>query len=152
MKCLVVYYSETGNTEKVANTVAEVLNVKPARVEKARIKEDYDLLIVGSPVHAGKPSKKIIEFLDKIPKNRVRFGAAFCTMHFIGGKRTCNFIANKMQEKGIEYLDGFWCKGRSRLIGSIGPRVFQKTRPNKKDLKQAKEFTEIIESKVESGF
>lgn len=150
MRTLVVYHSETGNTEKVAIAIAEVFNTIPVKIDNAaNIYQQYDLLIIGTPVHGLKPNKKILEFLEKIPQGAVKYGAAFCTMNFMGGNKTCKKISEKMKEKQIKYLDGFCCKGQSRLFVNFGPKLFNRGKPNEKDLEGAREFAEIIRSEVE---
>ena len=150
MRTLIVYHSETGNTEKVAIAIAEVFNTIPVKIDNAtNIGLGYDLIIVGTPVHGLKPNKKILEFLEKIPQGSIKYGAAFCTMHLIGGNRTCETISKKMKEKQIKYLDGFCCKAQSRLFGNFGPKIFNKGRPNENDLEGAREFAEIIRSEIE---
>ena len=96
------------------------------------------------------PNKKVKGFLNKIPSGKIKFGAGFCTMHFAGAKSTLKSIANKIKAKGIKYVDGFSCKGQSRLFGNFGPRIFIKGKPDEKDIKKAKEFAEIIKRKIEN--
>jgi flavorubredoxin len=62
-----------GNTEKVAKALAKGLeesgvNVDCVRVDAAKFDElsGYDLLVVGSPVHAWSVSKPIKEFLERL--------------------------------------------------------------------------------------
>lgn len=93
MKSLVVYYSRTGNARFVAETIAaeigadleEVVDLKKRsgtlgflnggldarRSKKTEISPttkspaDYDLIIVGTPVWAGRPSPAIATYLKK---------------------------------------------------------------------------------------
>ena len=75
MKALIVYDSKFGNTEKIARAIAEAITslgkVKVLRAGEANPLElaSLDLLIVGSPTHAGRPTRPIKEFLKKIPAN-----------------------------------------------------------------------------------
>ena len=71
MKILIVYDSRSGNTEKMAYTVAEGvreedINVVIRKVDDASIDElpDADGVILGSPVYYGLPTGKIKEFVD----------------------------------------------------------------------------------------
>ncbi len=73
MKTLVVYDSYFGNTEKVAQAVAQALESRGA-VEVRKAKEvnpsqlqDLDLLVVGSPTRAFQPSDGTKQFLKGIP-------------------------------------------------------------------------------------
>lgn len=88
-KALVVYDSVYGNTEKVAKALAKGLGDSGVSVDTLKadmVKFDeltkYDLLAVGSPVHAWNVSKPMKEFLDHL-KNvqdmRGKKGFAFDT-------------------------------------------------------------------------
>jgi len=74
MKALIVYDSVYGNTEKIAKAVAEAITpsneVKVLRVGDANPSElaSVNLLIVGSPTHAGRPVPAVQDFLKKIPE------------------------------------------------------------------------------------
>ena len=66
-RILVVYDSLFGNTQKVAEAVGEVLT-RFGRVETKKVTEiselgQIDLLVVGTPVHGGRPSQPISRFL-----------------------------------------------------------------------------------------
>ena len=71
MKVMIVFDSRTGNTEKMAQAVAEGVRAEKVEVDIVNVKEaqiddlpKVDGLIVGSPVYYGLPSSKIKEFLD----------------------------------------------------------------------------------------
>jgi flavodoxin I len=70
MKTLIVYDSVYGNTEKIAHAMGEAIGdeVKLARVGEVDLSElkALDLLIVGAPTHAARPSPATKEFLDKV--------------------------------------------------------------------------------------
>jgi flavodoxin len=74
MKALILYDSVYGNTEKIARAVAEAITpsgeVKVLQVGEANPSEleSTDLLIVGSPTHAGRPTPAVQDFLNKVPK------------------------------------------------------------------------------------
>ena len=74
MKALIVYDSVYGNTEKIAKAIAEAITpsneVKVLRVGDANPSElaSVNLLIVGSPTHAGRPVPAVQDFLKKIPE------------------------------------------------------------------------------------
>ncbi len=75
MKTLIVYDSFFGNTEKIAQAIGNSLGSKE-NVETLRVSEvkperliGLELLIVGSPTRAFRPTKAIMDFLKKIPLN-----------------------------------------------------------------------------------
>ncbi len=73
MKALVVYDSEFGNTERVANKIVEGLKsevkVKIELAGKNQVSElsGVDLLVLGSPVQGGRAIEGVQEFLHGIP-------------------------------------------------------------------------------------
>lgn len=73
MRILVVYDSVFGNTEKIARAIGEAL-VSQSSTEVVRVTEvrpeqltGINLLIVGSPTRAFKPTKAMVDFLIGIP-------------------------------------------------------------------------------------
>jgi flavodoxin I len=70
VKTLVVYDSVYGNTRTIAETIGDAI---PAEVEVLHVGEAnapgldaYDLLVVGAPTHAARPSPDMQGFLDQI--------------------------------------------------------------------------------------
>lgn len=75
MKALVIYDSFFGNTEQIARSIGNALNspcdTKTLRVGDVKPEQmmDVDLLIVGSPTRAFRPSPAITRFLKGIARN-----------------------------------------------------------------------------------
>ena len=85
---LVLYDSQTGNTERMAHAVAEGVReegveVSMKKIDEARVEDLHDFggIIVGSPTYFGAMSGKVKHFLDESIKLyrrlEVRVGAAF---------------------------------------------------------------------------
>ena len=75
MKVLVAYYSETGNTEKIARAIYEEASEKHETHLK-KIKEvtvdtlnDYDLVFLGSACHSTDLVAAVKRILDALPKS-----------------------------------------------------------------------------------
>ena len=128
MKILTVYYSRSGNTEKVAQEIASNLNSDLERINDLKDRErtfngwliagkdasqksmteigytknpdDYDLVIIGTPVWAWTMSPAIRAYLNE---NSFRKVAFFCTYGATKGK-TFNHM-EQMSEKPLETLD-----------------------------------------------
>lgn len=73
MKGMVVYDSVHGNTEQVARAIAGALG-SPEEIETRRMTEvvpeqlaGLDVLVVGAPTHAFRPSPAARQFLQRIP-------------------------------------------------------------------------------------
>ncbi len=136
MKVLIVYDSVFGNTEKIAQVIgnamgsqAEVNILRVGNVKQENLR-GLDVLIVGSPTRAFKPTKEITNFLKGFPKNGLKgvkvaaFDTRF-TMSAIEESRVLPFfvrlfgyaakpISNRLEKKGGELIippEGFFVEG-----------------------------------------
>lgn len=113
-KVLVVYYSQTGNTEKMAEIIAEALKTKSVDTTLKKVKdatpEDFkaaDGIIIGSPTYYGSMAAEIKSLLDESVKFHGRLdgkvGAAFSTSANIAGgnETTVLSILNAMLIHGF---------------------------------------------------
>jgi flavodoxin I len=71
MKALVVYDTKYGNTELVAQAIAAGMGSGAAAVrvgtDAAKVTTGIDILVLGSPVIGGRPTKPMQEFIKGIP-------------------------------------------------------------------------------------
>lgn len=78
MKTLIVYDSFFGNTEKIAQAIGNSLgskeDVETLRVSDIKLEQliGLELIIVGSPTRVFKPTKAIMNFLNKIPLDSLK--------------------------------------------------------------------------------
>ena len=95
-KILIIYYSRTGNTEKMAHLVEqgvkeESVEVKCQRIEDTSLDDllDADGIIIGSPTYFGMMAAPLKEFIDRSNKYygklKGKVGGAFTSCHRIGG-------------------------------------------------------------------
>ena len=95
-KVLIIYFSETGHTEKMANHIAEIIKgegvaVTLKKVEETYVKElqDYDGIIIGSPTYYGSMAWQVKKLLDESVKLHGKLqgkvGGAFTSAANIGG-------------------------------------------------------------------
>lgn len=103
-KVLIVYYSRTGNTKKMALSIEEgireegidvvVKDVKETKVEELL---DYDGIILGSPTYYGLPAGEIKTLLDESVKFHGRLdgkvGGAFTSSGGIAGGNETTLLA-----------------------------------------------------------
>lgn len=130
MKSLIVYYSYSGNTEKVANVLKGVLSkrgetdivalkpedesgnffrqsVRALRKKRAILKEApfdvarYDLICVGNPVWAFAPTPAINTYIDELKNLKSKNAACFITYGSgTGAKRCLATMRKALKEKG----------------------------------------------------
>ena len=95
-KILIVYYSRTGNTKKMAELIADGARdvggeVTVKSVQDARLDEllAADAIVLGSPTYYGHSSGVMRSFIDSSVKLHGKLqgkvGAAFASSHNIGG-------------------------------------------------------------------
>jgi len=113
-KILVAYYSRTGNTEKMAQAIAEGAKEAGHEVELKKVNDvkpssllDYDGYVFGSPVYYGLPAAPLVELFDEsvILHKRLsgRVGGAFASSGNTGGgnETTCMAILQMMLVHGM---------------------------------------------------
>ncbi|MBW1916719.1 MAG: flavodoxin family protein, partial [Deltaproteobacteria bacterium] len=73
MKILNLFFSATGNTAKVAQTITDTLQQAGHQVETAKITKDmdldvlaYDFILVGSGVYEWLPGQPLIDLFTKL--------------------------------------------------------------------------------------
>jgi flavodoxin len=122
MRTLVVYDSNFGNTKLIADEIASELKPDSRSVSVNDIKpndlENLDLLVVGSPINAWRPTQRILWFIYKLhaSKNKNLTVAAFDTrVRSIVSGNAAKKIARALtdrQFKLIEKPTGFYVSGK----------------------------------------
>ena len=107
MNALVIYDSNYGNTQKLAETIAHELGkgARAVHVDKVNPGElqGLDLLVVGSPIIAWNPTQKIKKFLGKIKSvglDNVHSAAFDTRMDIKIHGDACEKIGKKLQSAG----------------------------------------------------
>jgi len=142
MQDIVIYYSETGNTEKLARAVADgmecqavsILAIAPGAVAS------YDHVCFCCPVQGWRPAPKMLMYIARLePVGRKRAATAF-TMHLFGASRAAGKMRDALESKGYAVNGSYSCFGWSRLVANFGPRVFMRGHPDAAELEKAAAF------------
>jgi len=139
-KSIVVYDSWSGNTKLIADAIAEELTCPSIQVDQINEYKinDYDLIVIGSPVHGGMPTGKIDKFLSDMPKPRM--SAVFATFGApLFGPLTADACLNKMEKK----LQGT-CLGRFKCHGYHKLFFTYPSHPDEQDKADAAKFAAEI--------
>lgn len=107
MKSLIICFSQTGNTRKVAEKIragitgvtgqcdlVELSNVAPASLK------EYDLVGLGCPVFYYQEPFHVRDFIEKLPRLENRQWFVFCSHGSVIGN-TLNSMAERLRQKGI---------------------------------------------------
>ena len=156
MKALVAYYSETGNTKKVAEAIYEEIQWEKEIKELAEIDNvnDCDLIFVGFPMQAFAPAQAAKDFLENQCKNRK---VALFTTHAVSEdfEKLPRWIENcREAAAGSEVAGIFNCQGEvadyllemmissddaeSRILGEAG--ATSKGQPDASRIERARTF------------
>lgn len=120
MKVLIIYYSETGKTKKIAESIYEVTsqnhdthlkNLKEVKVDDLN---NYDLIFLGSPCHSADLAPPVLKFLEKTPTSPDFKLAGF-------------FTHSVTPSEGSEINKAFYEKWAGKCI-----KTFEKTKTEKK--------------------
>jgi flavodoxin I len=127
----VLFYSRGGNTRKVAEAIAEELDVMAADVETASPDKGSGVLFLGSGNYGGKPGKEMMDFIEA-NDFRDRMVALFGTSGGGTGKEV-QCMEEALRQKGAKTLGRYISRGQFLFVFSHG-------HPNNEDIAGAKKF------------
>lgn len=134
MKTAVRYYTKTGNTKRLAETVAQAIGVEALPLD-APIQEPVDVLFLGNSYYAFTIDPEVRAFIQKLDKEKVgkivNFGsAAMLNSTYKKVKAEASKVGIPVDERE------FHCKGEFKGV--------HKGRPNDEDLKAVAAFAKSI--------
>lgn len=167
MNALIIYFSTTGNTEKVATAIWETLKEEKVKVNLLKVQDaaeeelyDYNLVFLGTPSHSFLPAQPVMNFINnKMKLHRERGDIKLCAPK-ISGKTAVVFCTYSGPHTGIneatpvgKYMGqffehiGFEIAAEWYVIGEFHGREENSTmgrlgnikgRPNQQDLAKVK--------------
>lgn len=148
----VVYHSDTGNTKKIADEIFQGIEkddknlVKIGDIDMESL-DGSELVFVGFPTIAGKPSASAAKFMGKMPTS-VRRTALFCT-HSGLNNMALKEAERNLSRRRMRVVGSFDCMGEASdtVKGLLGK--FEKDwkgHPDEEDLVKAREFGKEISS------
>lgn len=149
----VTYYSETGNTEKVASAIFDTLDEEKEIVKIENLGydklEESELTFIGFPVQAGGLPKKVRDFFKGICPIRGKI-ALFCTH---ASPREMGLVSSALKaakkylkDEDIEVVDDFDCLGEVKVEQLLKMPMIRDTEkywrghPDDKDEEKAKKW------------
>jgi flavodoxin/ferredoxin len=144
MKGIIVYFSLTGNTKKIARSIHKGMSpfmevcdlVALADVDDACL-QNYDLIGIGSPVW-GEPPQHVKRFVNAVPDLRGKYAFAFST-HGARGGRFFPILLKLLRKRHLKVI------GIRDWYGSVTSAMLPKPyltdgHPDKIDLADARSF------------
>jgi flavodoxin len=105
MKACILYVSHTGNTRRMAEVMSDTLKapVFDITTSKPSVADNFDLLIIGTPVTGFKPAPEVSSFLARLPQGEGKKAILFCTYVFSKGG-TFKIMEQELAKKGYSTI------------------------------------------------
>jgi len=176
MNILITYFSQTGNTKKVATTILECLLKEGHSIDLKRIQDtelsadsEYDVIFIGSACHSSDLAQPVKQFLHtlEVPNSCVVVGfVTHATVEPTGewANKCLNTYIKECYLKNITFKGYFSCLGKPSpaieefIHSSVIPDKshFQaylklvRNHPDKNDLRHAKLFAKEVIASLDS--
>ncbi len=156
MQVTLIYFSQTGNTRKVAEAMAEILREKgddtrtiPLKVATPQDVVGCDLLGLGTPCFSSQAPTPVKAFISSLPDLKKQTAFVFATSGGAPG-RVLFDLYHGLQSRGAEVKGGFLARGEIHypapsLVGRF------RNRPDAADLSAARRFAVGIAEHVAAG-
>ena len=102
MKACVLYISRTGNTKRLAEVISESLEAPTFNLADApepSVTQDFDLLVIGTPVMGMRPAPEVHSFVKRLPEGSGKKTILFCTYAIRQGG-TLKILVKELSQKG----------------------------------------------------
>ena len=167
MRILISYYSSTGNTEKVAKSMAEGLSseevdINPVENTDPNSLKSYDLVLLGSGIYAAKVSNTILKLVkgaEELPQEFVLFCTHASVDHYQNGFK---MVKKNIEKVGSKIISEWDCRGENlgmseeqqkQMMDALPDEQRKKAEedqkrlkghPNAEDLENAKVFAQSL--------
>ena len=156
MKVLIIYYSQTGNTQKVARAIRDGMRGEGHDVTLKFIKKvdfselaDYDLIGFGSPIWFEAPPV-VRKFMEEMPRLDGKAGFSFCT-HGTLPAIYFPLVVPRLHSKGLSILG--WKGWYGNCTVQCFPEPYYTAgHPDNVDLADAAAFAKEICAKAEKWY
>lgn len=144
-KSIVIYYSQTGNTKKIAQAIHEGITQAGAYSDIARLRdvapqelENYDLIGLGSPVIHHRELPNVTKFIYSMKSLDGKHSFAFCTHGALPGYYFARVVPAMIQ-MGLTVIG--WKNWFTRVFHPFIPKPYYTDgHPDEIDLKEARDF------------
>ncbi len=156
MNVVLVYFSQTGNTRRVAEKMAEVFReaghvTRTVSLKKASPQDVLagDLLGIGTPCFSSQAPTPVKAFLQNLPPLDNKRAFVFATSGGAPG-RVLYDLTRLLQSKGADIVGGFLTRGE---LHHPAPCLHGRmpNRPNAEDFAQARRFATAVIEQVAAG-
>ena len=158
VKSLIVYFTQGGTTEHVAEAIATGLRSREHQVDLHNMNDGqpprldgYGLLGIGLPVYIFRPPFKVTEYIHNLPGLK---GLPFFVFLLYGtfSGDTGNIVRDALTRKGGHELGYFKAKGADYYLGYLKRGyLFSPDNPTALELDSAQAFGRVIADRIAGG-
>jgi flavodoxin len=130
----VIYYSRGGNTQKVAEAIADELWTTAKNIRSVDTLDEDAFIFLGSGCYGGMLVKEIDDFIDRNPLQGRKI--ALFTTSALGWSNELAMMEKHIQDKGARIVGRFHCFGQFLTL--------KKGHPNTEELEKAREFARLM--------
>jgi len=145
MKSVIIYFSQTGNTQRVAKAICDSIRKVNGQCDMIRLKEanvtdiaGYDLMGMGCPSFAREEPVNVRRFIMGMKPLRGKLCFVFATHGGHPGD-VLPSMAGRLRRQGVKVIGGFNCDGSDRMPHFTYP-WWTDGHPDGIDLKAAADF------------
>jgi flavodoxin/Pyruvate/2-oxoacid:ferredoxin oxidoreductase delta subunit len=156
MKIALICFSQTGQTLKIAEAMAEGFREKMHSVKIIKMQEakpadlkKCDLVGVGSPCFESQAPTPVLTWMESWPSLNGKTAFVFATSGGASG-RVLYDLTKTLRKKGARVIGGFMGRG---MVHHPAPCLTGRlpNRPDAEDLAQARDFALAVDRHVQSG-
>lgn len=156
MKTSIIYFSQTGNTRKIAEAMSgrlrglghEVHCRSIRHADSSRVAESA-LIGIGSPCFSSRAPSPVIAHIASLPRLTGVHAFVFATSGAASG-RVLTDLAEALRKKGARIHAGFLTRGDIRYP-IIDPEIRHPYRPDARDTDRARRFIDSLLERVAHG-
>ena len=167
MKILIAYFSQSGNTEKIAKSIFEGcqgqdVDIKPVKEVNPSTLNEYELVFLGSGIYASRVNKSLSDLIKSaaaLPSKLVFFCSHASLDSYQDGFKV---VKRNIKDTDVEIMGSWDCMGenigipeatRQAMLERLPPEQRKqaeehqkrlKGHPNEEDLENAKKFAQSI--------
>jgi flavodoxin/ferredoxin len=152
MKSIVIYYSQTGNTKKIAHAIHRGMSQMGEQCDIERLKDvnpreltDYDLIGLGSPLIHAREHVNVTKFIHSMKSLDGKHAFAFCTHGATPGYYLASVVPALIQRGGVTVIG--WNDWFTAAYHPVIPKpYFTDGHPDEIDISEAEDFgKEMVE-------
>lgn len=131
MNSAIIYATKTGHSKKIAEKIADAMNLTAMNVAQNPRMEQIDLLYIVGGIYGGKSLPQLLDFIQTLDNINVKKVVLMTSC--VSGKSKQNEVREILSNKAIEVMeDEFVCPGKFLFLKA--------KHPDQEDISQAIAF------------